>query len=338
MRLGLTGCAVLLLAGKIILLTGYEARWQKVLIAVVLVYTAFSSWHGGDLWFFLAALIGLGAKDVDWETALRVYLVTAVAGLALVQLLHFATPLMPYKFYCRNWDFGYGHYNGFGARLAGVFFAWGWLRHDKLCAIDWMGLAALAIFTYKVPGSRGAFGGMAVMLLLFAVQKFFPKLFDNKIWYAFVLAVPVMLVVFSLYAGYIYNPEWPYDHMAILLLSIFLSGRFEIWHNVFWGSPLTLLGGLPTDGDEHHAIDNTFLAVPMNKGILGAILVAAFFLLLLWRLAKKYRSTETICLLALTLYLFMENKPFLLSANPFLLLAPIVFFGGAAAEKKPDKT
>ena len=125
MRLGLTGCAVLLLAGKIILLTGYEARWQKVLIAVVLVYTAFSSWYGGDLWFFLAALIGLGAKDVDWETALRVYLVTAVAGLVLVQALHFATPLMPYKFYCRNWDFGYGHYNGFGARLVGVFFAWG---------------------------------------------------------------------------------------------------------------------------------------------------------------------------------------------------------------------
>ena len=28
MRLGLTGCAVLLLTGKIILLTGYEARWQ----------------------------------------------------------------------------------------------------------------------------------------------------------------------------------------------------------------------------------------------------------------------------------------------------------------------
>ena len=55
-------------------------------------------------------------------------------------------------------------------------------------------------------------------------------------------------------------------------------------------------------------------------------------------MAKKHRSTEMICLLALTLYLFMENKPFLLSANPFLLLAPIVFFGGAAAEKKPDKT
>lgn len=334
-RLALTGGAVVLLGVKIFFLTDYEARWQPILAALVLAYTAFATWYGDDVWFFIAALVGLGAKDIDLKVALRVYLAAAVAGLLAVQLLHFATPLMPYNFYCRNWDFGYGHYNGFGARLAGVAFAWGWLRHDQMRAPDWMGLAALAIFTYKVPGSRGAFGGMAVMLGLFLVQKFFPKLFDNKIWYALVLAVPVGLAVFSLYAGYIYDPVWPYDHMAILLLSIFLSGRFEIWHNVFWGSPLTLLGGLPTDGDEHHAIDNTFLAVPMNKGLLGAALVAVFFLLLLWRLAKKHRSTETICLLALTLYLFMENKPFLLSANPFLLLAPVVFFG--SGEKTQEK-
>ena len=126
MRLGLTGCAVLLLAGKIILLTGYEARWQKVLIAVVLVYTAFSSWYGGDLWFFLAALIGLGAKDVDWETVLRVYLVTAVAGLGLGHAPHFTTPPMPYKFFCRTWGFGYGPHNGLGGRAGGGVFGLGW--------------------------------------------------------------------------------------------------------------------------------------------------------------------------------------------------------------------
>ena len=54
----------------------------------------------------------------------------------------------------------------------------------------------------------------------------------------------------------------------------------------------------------------------MNKGLLGAILVAAVFLLLLWRLAKKHRSTEVICLVALTLYLFMENKPFFALRQP----------------------
>lgn len=325
-RLALTGGAVALLGVKIFLLTDYEARWQPILAALVLAYTAFATWYGDDVWFFLAALVGLGAKDIDIKAALRVYLAAAVAGLLVVQLLHFATPLMPYNFYCRNWDFGYGHYNGFGARLVGVFFAWAWLRHDRLRAFDWAGLAALAIFTYKVPGSRGAFGGMAVLFVLFFVQKFLPKVFDSRIFYGLAFALPVALAVFSLYAGYVYNPEWPYERMALLLLSIALSGRFEIWHNVFWSAPLSLLGGLPTDGDEHHAIDNTFLAVPMNKGLLGAILVAAVFLLLLWRLAKKHRSTEVICLVALTLYLFMENKPFLLSANPFLLMLPVVFF------------
>ena len=150
------------------------------------------------------------------------------------------------------------------------------------------------------------------------------------------LALPVALAVFSLYAGYVYNPAWPYERMALLLLSIALSGRFEIWHNVFWSAPLSLLGGLPTDGDEHHAIDNTFLAVPMNKGLLGAILVAAVFLLLLWRLAKKHRSTEVICLVALTLYLFMENKPFLLSANPFLLMLPVVFFNAETGKAQSE--
>lgn len=334
-RLGLTGGAVLLLGVKILLLTDYARRWQPVLAGLVLLYTAFAAWYGDDVWFFLAALVGLAAKDVDLRCALRVYLITAAAGLLFVQLLHFATPLMPYNFYCRNWDFGYGHYNGFGARLVGVFFAWAWLRHDRLRWFDWAGLAALLAFTYKVPGSRGAAGAMAVLLVLFAVQKFLPRLFDNKIWYTLAVLLPVGLAAFSLYAGYVYNPEWPYERMALLLLSIFLSGRFEIWHNVFWGADLSWLGGLPTDGDEHHAIDNAFLAIPMNKGYLGAVLVAVFFLLLLWRLAKHRHATEVLCLVALTLYIFMENKPFLLSADPFLLLAPCVFFGGGLPPEQP---
>ena len=40
-RLGLTGFAVLLLAGKIVLLTEYETQLQKIIVTVVLVYTAF---------------------------------------------------------------------------------------------------------------------------------------------------------------------------------------------------------------------------------------------------------------------------------------------------------
>ena len=54
------------------------------------------------------------------------------------------------------------------------------------------------------------------------------------------------------------------------------------------------------------------------------------------RLAKKLRSTEVICLVALTLYLFMENKPFLLSANPFLLMLPVVFFNAETGKAQSE--
>lgn len=51
---------------------------------------------------------------------------------------------------------------------------------------------------------------------------------------------------------------------------------------------------------------------------------------------KKHRSTEVICLAALTLYLFMENKPFLLSANPFLLMLPVVFFNAETGKAQSE--
>ena len=195
---------------------------------------------------------------------------------------------MPYKFYCRNWDFRLRPLQRLLARGSSACFLPG---HG-------CGMAGCAPLTGRagragdlhLQGSRQPQGRSAAWrccLCCSLSKKFLPRLFDSKIFYGLALALPVALAVFSLYAGYVYNPEWPYERMALLLLSIALSGRFEIWHNVFWSAPLSLLGGLPTDGDEHHAIDNTFLAVPMNKGLLGAILVAAVFLLLLWRLAKK---------------------------------------------------
>ena len=40
--------------------------------------------------------------------------------------------------------------------------------------------------------------------------------------------------------------------------------------------------------------------------------------------------------MALTLYLFMENKPFLVSANPFLLMLPVVFFASPNSKNQTE--
>lgn len=341
-RLGLTGAGTLLLVVKCLFLTRYDRRWQWVVGCAAVVYAAFASLRGDDIWFLLAVLVGLGAKDVDLRTALRVYLGTAAVCLVLVQLLHYTTPLMPFNMYARNWDYGYGHYNGYGARLLGVFFAWGWLRWPRLRWFDWAGLAALAAYTLIVPLCRGAGMAMLLLLLLFAAQKLLPRFFESRVWHFLVLALYPLLTVFSLVTGYLFDPGASDLTPKLSLLNRAFSGRLEIWHHVFWafdylhpaeegaeawlhaGMPnvITLLGGFATDADVHHSIDNTYLALIMNKGLLGAVLVAGVTLLLLWRLCRTGHTGETLLLFAMLCYLLMENKMFLISANPLILLLP----------------
>ncbi len=218
----------------------YEARWQKVLIAVI------AGLHGVFVvvWrrsvVLLAALIGLGPRCGLGRPPCASTSSRRWPGWCWCKR-YFATPLMPYKFYCRNWDFGYGHYTALVRGLSACF-AWAWLRHDRLRAFDWAGAGRAG--DLHLQGSRQPRGvwrhGGAVCAVL--CPKFLPKLFDSRIFYGLALALPVALAVFSLYAGYVYNPEWPYERMALLLLSIALSGRLRIWHNVFWSAPLSLLG------------------------------------------------------------------------------------------------
>ena len=341
-RLGLTGGALVLLLAKCVLWTRYDSRAQMALAAAAIGYSGFAAWYGDDVWFLLTVLAGVAAKGVDLRRALRVYLAAAVAGLVVVQLLHYATPLVPFRFYARNWDFGYGHYNGYGARLLGVFFAWGWLRWDRLRWFDWAGLTALAAYTLLGPGCRGAGMAMVLLLLLFAAQRLLPAFFVSRPWQWLTLALYPLLTAGSLLAGYLFDPADPGRTPLLARLNSLLSGRFEVWHHVYWAFPYThpaedgaaawyhgdmpsvvsLLGGLPSDGDVHHAIDNTYLALTMNKGVLGALLVGGVVLFLLWRLSRGRHVGEQLCLVAMLFYLLMENKIFLLSANPLFLLLP----------------
>lgn len=339
-RIALTAAAAVLLLAKSLLFTSWQARWQVGIAAALTAFAGFTTAHGHDQWFLFAVLLGIGAKDVDLRRVLRVYLAFAAGGLLVVHLLHAATPLVPYLYYCRNWDYGYGHYNGYGARLAGVFFAWGWLRWPKLRWWDWGGLAALAAYTLLVPGCRGAGIAMVLLLVLFVLQRILPAFFESRIWHGLVLAAAPLALGFSLLTGRLFDPADPAATPLLDKLNALLSGRFEIWHHVFWGYPLyhpeqdglpgwyhdampkavTFLGGLATDGDEHHAIDNAFLAIPMNKGILGAVIIGCVFLFLVFRLCRCHCTGETIFLAVILVYFLMENKCFLFSADPFVLL------------------
>lgn len=353
-RLVLTGAAGVALSVKISLFTRYETRWQPVAVALLLGFGAFAAVFCDDLWCLLALLVGLAAKDVDLHSLLRVYVITAAAGLALVQLLHVATSLVPYHFYCRNWDFGYGHYNGYAARLLGLVFGWAWLRLHTLRWWDWLGMGAMLVYIALAPGSRGAMLAVALLLVLLAVWRLAPKLLCKRLFSVVSLLTTPLLLAFSLVCGWFFDPEQPLLTPVLARLNGLLSGRFEIWHHVFWGFDYThpaedgvaawfhgdmpsvwsLFGSLATDGDPHHAMDNTYLATIMNKGVVGAIFLMVLLLLLLWQLLRRDRHGEVLLCLAMLVYLFFENKVFLISANPLMLLLPVLLAAPPALPRK----
>lgn len=324
-RLLFTGLALVFLLAKCLLLTSYPTQRQKIILVAALAIAVCFALSGRDIWFLLGLLVGIGAKDIDLRTAVRLYFIVALSGLVLVQVLHFAG-WIPFRFYCRNWDYGYGHYNGYGARLVGLFTAWAWLRWHRMRWYDWAGLAGLAAYTWIFPHSRGAAGFMGILLMLFLLQRLFPRIFQPEFWCFLAPALIPLFTVSSIAAGRFFDPKQPELTPLLRRIDRLLSGRLEIWHNVFWTTPISLFGGTPTDGDEHHAIDNLFLALWMNKGVIGAVLVLGGLCLLLWRLWKNGAVCEGMCLTALLCYWLMENKAFLLSANPLLLLLPCLLF------------
>ena len=58
------------------------------------------------------------------------------------------------------------------------------------------------------------------------------------------------------------------------------------------------------------------------RATLARIPVGGVVLFLLWRLSRGRHVGEQLCLVAMLFYLLMENKIFLLSANPLFLLLP----------------
>lgn len=152
-RIALTVTAAVLLVAKSLLLTQWQTKQQALTAAALAAFAVFTTAYGHDQWFLFAVLLGIGAKDVDLRRVLQVYLAAAAGRLLAVQLLHAATPLVPYLYYCRNWDYGYGHYNGYGARLAGVFFAWG-LAALAAPALVGLGAAWLPWAAYTLLGAR----------------------------------------------------------------------------------------------------------------------------------------------------------------------------------------
>ena len=207
------------------------------------LHGVFAAWYGGDLWFFLGRTGRAGRQGRrSGEPPCASTCVTAVAGPAAGAAAALCHPADALQISTAATGISATATTTASARgLAGVFFAWGWLRHDrKLRAYRLGGPGRAGDLHLQGPRQpRGVRRHGGAVSCCSAVQKFAAETVrqQNLGTRCALAAARRRWRCSASTPGTSTTPSGPTTAWRLLLLSIALSGRFEIWHNVFWGAP-----------------------------------------------------------------------------------------------------
>lgn len=312
MRLGLTLVAGAMLVIKTYLLTPLTGR-EFFRVTAVLALTLLLSVTSGDIWFFATALLVAAARNVDLEKALRLFLFLAAGCILLVQLLHLAG-LIPYT-RARTFDYGYGHYNGFAGRLLGLYIAAMVLYFRRMKPWHWVLAGCVPVAIHLITTSRGGTAAATALYVVLLAYRLLPGVFHSRAMRVLIPLYGVFLWGFSLYGMVAFDDTSRFWQIVDKLDSL----RFSFGHNKWVEHGFSLLGGVAVDTGPASAVDNVYMAVTLNKGILGAVFMAAAFLALLWLLCKKGRMLCALAFCAVLLHGMVENHIVEISSDPMIL-------------------
>lgn len=320
-----------------------ENLYLLAVVAKLLLFTRYSGWQLGvgfcgffvlrwvflnnhSFWMILGVLFALAAKDADLRRALRAALAVSAVCFAAVALSSLAGWIPTLRIEDapgvrgRN-SFGYGWYNMTGAALlalCGMYLCWRQMK--KLCWWDFLPLAAALIFCDQGPDSRASTICIALLLLLAAALRLWPRLI-RPVWVrVLVSAVPLLGFAGSLLSSWFYDGAVP----AFQALDTLLSGRLFLGHQAMTQTRLAIAGqGL---WDQEFLVDNCYVYLWVYAGPVASVLIWGAMALLLWRLLKKGALAESAVLTVMLFHATMETHFLWPCVNICLWLVPCVAY------------
>lgn len=236
-RIALTVTAAVLLVAKSLLLTRWQTKQQALTAAALAAFAVFTTAYGHDQWFCLPFCLALVPRMLICAGCCRSTLPQRLAGCWRCSC---CTPQRRWCPTCTTAATG----------ITAMAITTGTVPGWPVCFC--LGLAALAapalvgLGRLGCPGSLHAAGARlprgrhchgAAAGFVFAAACL-ARLFESRIWHGMALAAAPLALGFSLLAGRLFDPDHPTATPLLDKLNGLLSGRFEIWHHVFWGYPL----------------------------------------------------------------------------------------------------
>lgn len=313
----------LLLVVKVVFFTRYSALQLGAGYCFFFVFR----WvflNSGQFWPVVGMLYFLAAKDIPLRRALKVGLAVSAASFFAVALGAVAgwIPTLSAMGDTRSRDsFGYGWFNLTGAVLLALCVMYlCWRQTKNLKWFDFALLAAAMVFCDRGPDSRASTVCIALLIVLAAVLRLFPRLAEPLWARALVCAAPAAAFGASLASAWLYSE----DSALLRALDSLFTGRIMLGHEALAGSSIAIAGQRLTDAD--FLVDNFYLSLWIWGGPVESLLLWGAITVLLWRLMKKGAATECACLLAMLAHATMEAHFIWPCVDVCLWLLPCVLY------------
>ena len=183
-----------------------------------------------------------------------------------------------------------------------------------------MPLEAALVFCDRGPEILASTVCIALLIVLAALLRLFPRL-AKPLWIrALVCAAPAAAFGASLAAAWFYSE----DNRLLQAINSLTSGRIMLGHQALMGTSIAIAGQRFTDSG--FVVDNFYLNLWIQGGPVVSLLLWGAITVLLWRLLKKGAVTECACLLVMLAHATMEPHIVWPCISVCLWLLPCVLY------------
>ena len=280
--------------------------------------------NNADFWPVVGMLYFLAAKDIRLRRTLKICFVVSAASFFAVALGSVMGWIgtVEYVGNTRPRDsFGYGWFNLTGAILLAICIMYVcWRQIKNLKWFDFALLAAALVFCDRGPDSRASTVCIALLIVLSAVLRIFPRL-PELLWVRTLVSMaPAAAFAASLASAWFYSE----DNRLLQAINSLTTGRIMLGHQALVGTSMAIAGQRLTGTG--FIIDNFYLNLWICGGPVASLLFWGAITVLLWKLMKKGAVTEAACLVVMLAHATMEPHLIWPCINVCLWLLPCALY------------
>lgn len=302
-------------------LTDYKKN-EIIIIMLFLTLLGYVFYRTREKSLVITIISIIGCKNVEIKKVLKYTLIIYILGFSFRMGLSWLN-ILPGKYFVISkngieqviYDFGFSHpnsaYNHILMMIIMTVAVWGkkilWYHYVLMTII-------MFLFYYLFFSRTGIFTYLILCLLLLILINVRSNRMKKKISLLFLL-IPFCITFISYLLLFLY----PFNISFIDRLNKYLTRRIEISCYAVNISGINLFGSLNKSWINNHYVDNAYISLLINYGIIIIILCMIFYLISAIYYWKKEDYYVLIILATMSIYAFMEYSPVNVTWNPILL-------------------